>query len=54
MLSSVILLRTNAFPAHVGLPRGRFFIIQPPGPASVDGDVTLLNTAGQRVAFADF
>ena len=41
-------------PARDGLPRGRFFIVDPPGPPSVSWNVTLLDSAGHEVPFADF
>jgi hypothetical protein len=49
-----ILVRTRPLPSRAGLPRGRFFITQPPGPGNVNWNVTLLDAAGHKVAFADF
>src|SRR5215475_13806885 len=49
-----IVLPTRPIPARDGLPRGRFFIAAPPGPASVDWHETLLDAAGHKVLFADF
>lgn len=49
-----ILLRASPLPSRPGLPRGRFFITQPPGPPGVDWRVTLLDASGHRVPFADF
>jgi hypothetical protein len=45
---------TRLIPARDGLPRGRFFIVDPPGPPSVNWNVTLLDSAGHEVPFADF
>jgi hypothetical protein len=45
---------TRPIPSGAGLPRGRFFVTQPPGTANVNWKVTLLDAAGQHVAFADF
>jgi hypothetical protein len=49
-----VLVRTRPFPSRAGLPHGRFFITQPPGSAYVNWNVTPLDAAGQKVAFADF
>lgn len=49
-----ILIPTRPIPAKDGLPQGRFFILAPPGPASVNWHVTLLDAAGNRVPFTDF
>ena len=49
-----ILLRASPLPSRPGLPRGRFFITQPPGPPGVEWRVTLLDASGHRVPFADF
>lgn len=48
-----ILVPTRPFPPDNGLPRGRFFIAEPPGP-TVSWNVTLLDAAGHRVASAKF
>jgi hypothetical protein len=49
-----VLVRTRPFPSHAGLPHGRFFIMQPPGPAYVNWNVAPLDASGHKVAFADF
>jgi len=51
---ATVLAATQPFPARAGLPRGRFFILQNPGPASVNWNVTLLDAAGHKVAFTNF
>ena len=48
-----IFVRTRPLPSRAGLPGGRFFITQPPGPANVNWNVTLLDSAGHKVAFAN-
>jgi len=45
---------THPFPQGNGLPGGRFFIVEPPGPASVTWNITLKDSAGHQVAFSDF
>ena len=49
-----LLTPAKPIPAGAGLPKGRFFIVEPPGPASVNWSVTLLDSAGHRVHFAAF
>ena len=49
-----VLARTQPLPARAGLPRGRFFILQNPGQARANWNVTLLDVAGHKVAFTDF
>jgi hypothetical protein len=49
-----LLVRTALLPAGHGLPRGRFFVIQPPGPVTVSWTVVPLDAGGQRVAFTRF
>lgn len=49
-----ILAPTRPIPLKDGLPRGRFFVVEPPGPPTVRWNVTLLDVAGHKVAFADF
>lgn len=49
-----VLTRTTALPAGRGLPRGRFFVIQPPGTVTVSWGVTALDAAGHKIAFTDF
>lgn len=51
---ATILVRTRPIPSRAGLPHGRFFITQVPDPGDVIWNVTLLDAAGHRVAFADF
>jgi hypothetical protein len=45
---------TRPIPQKDGLPRGRFFIVNPPGKASVYWNVTLKDAAGHTVPFAEF
>lgn len=49
-----ILVPTRPLPVRAGLPRGRFFILQNPGPVSANWNATLLDSAGHKVAFTDF
>ena len=49
-----VLVRARPFPSRAGLPHGRFFITQPPGPANVNWNVTPLDASGNKIAFADF
>jgi hypothetical protein len=49
-----VLIPTRPIPDHDGLPHGRFFIVAPPGGASVNWHVTLLDAAGHKVPFANF
>jgi hypothetical protein len=51
---AAIRLPTRPFPRRAGLPPGRYFITQPPGSINLDWNVTLLDAAGRKVAFADF
>jgi hypothetical protein len=51
---ATILVRTRPIPSRAGLPHGRFFITQVPDPGDVIWNVTLLDAAGHKVAFADF
>jgi hypothetical protein len=45
---------TRPLPEESGLPTGRFFIVEPPGPTSVVWNVTLRDSAGHQVAFSKF
>ena len=49
-----MLVHTVPLPAGRGLPRGRFFVVQPPGPVTVDWSVVPLDAAGHKVAFKAF
>lgn len=49
-----IIVRTRPIPQKDGLPSGRFFVADPPGPASVTWDVKLKDAAGHIVPFTDF
>jgi len=49
-----VIVPTRPLPQKAGLPSGRFFVIDPPGPLSVIWSVTLKNAAGQTVPFAAF
>ncbi len=49
-----VIVPTRPLPAEGGLPEGRFFIVKPPGPDSLMWKVTLRDSAGHQVAFADF
>jgi hypothetical protein len=49
-----LLVRTALLPAGRGLPRGRFFVVQPPGPVTVNWTVVPLDAAGHKVAFTRF
>jgi len=49
-----VIVPTRPLPEEDGLPRGRFFIVKPPSPAGVAWNVTLRDSAGHQVAFADF
>jgi len=48
------LVRTAPLPGGHGLPRGRFFVVQSPSPATVSWTVVPLDAAGHPVAFAAF
>jgi hypothetical protein len=45
---------TRPLPEKDGLPDGRFFIVEPPGPVSLTWNITLRDSAGHQVAFSDF
>lgn len=49
-----VVVPTMPLPRSGGLPPGRFFIADPPGPASVMWDVTLRDSAGRIVQFKSF
>jgi hypothetical protein len=49
-----VIVSTLPIPQEDGLPSGRFFIVDPPGPASVNWDVRLEDAAGRTVPFVDF
>jgi hypothetical protein len=49
-----VVVRTIPLPSSGGLPSGRFFIVDPPGPASVIWSVVLKDSAGRVVPFQDF
>jgi hypothetical protein len=49
-----VIVPTQPIPRKDGLPRGRFFIADPPGTASVYWNVTLRDAAGHTVPFAEF
>lgn len=49
-----VIVPTRPITQKAGLPSGRFFVIDPPGPVSVVWNVTLKNAAGQTVHFAEF
>lgn len=49
-----VVVRTVPLPRNVGLPSGRFFIADPPGPASVIWNVSLRDSAGNIVPFQSF
>lgn len=51
---SPVIVPTRTLPQKDGLPRGRFFIIDPLGPLSVVWNVTLKNASGHTVPFANF
>ncbi|MBO0770411.1 MAG: hypothetical protein J2P35_03025 [Actinobacteria bacterium] len=50
---AAIQVPTRPLPHRAGLPRSRYFITQPPGPATIGWNVTLLDAAGHKVPFAD-
>jgi hypothetical protein len=49
-----VIVPTRPIPHKDGLPRGRFFVIDPPGPLSLVWNVTLKNASGYTVPFANF
>ena len=49
-----VIVPTRPIPQKDGLPNGRFFVIEPPGPLSVVWKVTLKNASGHTVPFANF
>jgi hypothetical protein len=49
-----VIVSTQPIPQKDGLPRGRFFIADPPGKASVYWNVTLKDATGHTVSFAEF
>jgi hypothetical protein len=49
-----VIVRTRPIPQEDGLPRGRFFITDPPGLPFGIWNVTLKNASGQTVSFANF
>lgn|SRR5512146_625172 len=49
-----VIVPTRPLPEEGGLPSGRFFIVEPPGPASLMWKITLRDSAGHQVAFSDF
>jgi hypothetical protein len=49
-----VMVPTRLIPHKDGLPSGRFFVIDPPGAASVPWQVKLEDAAGQTVSFTDF
>lgn len=51
---SSLLVPTAPLPGGHGLPRGRFFVVQPPGPVTVSWTVVPLDAAGHTVAFTPF
>ena len=51
---ALVVVRTRPMRQKDGLPRGRFFVIDPPGPLSLVWNVSLKNASGRTVPFADF
>jgi hypothetical protein len=49
-----VIVATRPLPEESGLPSGRFFIVEPPGPTGVVWSVTLRDSAGRHVAFSNF
>jgi hypothetical protein len=49
-----VIVPTRPIRPEDGLPSGRFFVADPPGPASVTWDVKLEDAAGHAVPFTDF
>ncbi len=49
-----VIVSTRPIPQKDGLPRGRFFILDPPGLPSVAWNVTLKDASGHTVPFANF
>ena len=49
-----VIVPTRPIPHKDGLPGGRFFVIDAPGPLSVTWNVTLMNASGHAVPFASF
>jgi len=49
-----VIVATRRIPEENGLPRGRFFIVESPGPAGLVWHITLRDAAGHQVAFSDF
>jgi hypothetical protein len=49
-----VVVPTRPIPQKDGLPDGRFFAIDPPGPLSVVWNVTLKDAAGHTIPFTDF
>jgi hypothetical protein len=49
-----VIVPTRPIPQKDGLPRGRFFVIDPPGLASVVWGVTLKDASGHTIPFANF
>jgi hypothetical protein len=49
-----LIVPTRPLAREGGLPRGRFFVADPPGPPSVAWDVKLEDATGHEVPFANF
>jgi hypothetical protein len=49
-----VIVPTRPIPQKDGLPSGRFFVADPPGPTSVSWDVMLKDAAGHTVRFTSF
>jgi hypothetical protein len=49
-----LIVPTHPLPNQNGLPGGRFWIIDPPGPVSIVWQVTLRNRFGRPVSFVSF